>query len=567
MSRIVYDNWERLVVATLRREQLWELSHAHSRTPSVSSSGSGFSFSSPFLELPFDFSSSWYQQNSVRETHIRGYKANDLEVAALAGIIKAEKSPEVRKLAPEDIFVNGKALTSRELALLQSCRYPPKKLTPGNYWYDRVSGFWGSSLVSNVTEIHVGGCMKMVYTKKRGRIIQEGASGGSYCVRCSLCSLPSPKSSYTPGELSVPDHFEQRAIQKILLIGCRGSGTSTIFKQAIFLYTDQTSLLDEFEHIKLLIQSNLYHYMSILLEGREHFEEENLNESRRKRSADKQGFAGDADASDEKCIYSFSPRMKALSDWLLYIKASSSSDVFPSAFIKSSAPLLKELWSDPATQQTFNRRSELKELSSAANYFLNRAVDILKPDYDPSKDILYAEGFPSSPSYLDFSFPPPHNNEYYNGDQLDFTRRYQLIRSTSNRVENNNKLLEKFGDVQMVVFCISLSDYDEFVIDENGVSVNKMMHDRKSVNSYRRLGASDVAGKGFYYISVKFKDLYNTLTSGKKLYVAKVACLEQESTDAALRYAREILEWEEETSKYYDTDYFSEDSFYSEEDS
>ncbi|KAL0424581.1 UNVERIFIED_CONTAM: Extra-large guanine nucleotide-binding protein 1 [Sesamum radiatum] len=666
MSRIVYDNWERLVVATLRREQLWELSHAHSRTPSVSSSGSGFSFSSPFLELPFDFSSSWYQQNSVRETHIRGYKANDLEVAALAGIIKAEKSPEVRKLAPEDIFVNGKALTSRELALLQSCRYPPKKLTPGNYWYDRVSGFWGkqgrkpSQMIS--AQLDIGGRLEQHASNGNTLVFVNGREitrvelrmlqfAGVKCYRdtrwwmyedgvyeeegtnntrgsiwgkvgmkllCSMLSLPSPpKSSYTPGELSVPDHFEQRAIQKILLIGCRGSGTSTIFKQAIFLYTDQTSLLDEFEHIKLLIQSNLYHYMSILLEGREHFEEENLNESRRKRSADKQGFAGtrDADASDEKCIYSFIPRMKALSDWLLYIKASSSSDVFPSAFIKSSAPLLKELWSDPATQQTFNRRSELKELSSAANYFLNRAVDILKPDYDPSKDILYAEGFPSSPSYLDFSFPPPHNNEYYNGDQLDFTRRYQLIRSTSNRVENNNKLLEKFGDVQMVVFCISLSDYDEFVIDENGVSVNKMMHDRKcfesmvtnplfdqtpflllltkydlfeqkiehvpldkcdwfndflldrSVNSYRRLGASDVAGKGFYYISVKFKDLYNTLTSGKKLYVAKVACLEQESTDAALRYAREILEWEEETSKYYDTDYFSEDSFYSEEDS
>lgn len=64
--------------------------------------------------------------------------------------------------------------------------------------------------------------------------------------------------------------------------------------------------------------------------------------------------------------------MKALSDWLLYIKASTSSDVFSAAFIESSAPLLKELWSDPATQQTFSRRSELKELSTAANYFLNR---------------------------------------------------------------------------------------------------------------------------------------------------------------------------------------------------
>ncbi|KAL0430321.1 UNVERIFIED_CONTAM: Extra-large guanine nucleotide-binding protein 1 [Sesamum radiatum] len=660
MSRIVYDNWERLVVATLRREQLWELFHSHSRTPSVSSTGSDFSFSSPLPGLFFDFSSpsSWYQHNSVRETHIRGYKANNLEVA---NVLNAEKSHQVKQLAPEDIFVNGKALTSRELVLLQSCQYLPKKLTRGNYWYDRNSGFWGkqgrkpSQIIS--TRLDIGGPLEQhasngntlvfvngreitraelrmlqfagvkCYPDTRWWMYEDGIyeEEGTNDIRgsiwrkvgvkllCSMLSLPfPPKSSYTPGELSVPDHFEQRAIQKILLIGCRGSGTSTIFKQAIYLYTDQTSLRDEFEHIKLLIQSNLYRYMSILLEGREHFEEESLNESRGNRSADKQCFAGDADASDEKCIYSFSPRMKTLSDWLLSVKASSSLDVFSAFFIKSSAPLLKELWSDPATQQTFSRRSELKELSTAANYFLNRAVDILKPDYDPSKDILYAEGFPSSPSYLDFSFPPPYDNEYYSGDQLDFTRRCQLIRSTSNRVEDNDELLEKFEDVQMVVFCISLSDYDEFVIDENGVSVNKMMHDRKcfesmvtnplfdqtpflllltkydlfeqkiehvplvkcdwfndflpgrSAYSDHRLG--DMAGKGFYYISVKFKDLYNALTGGKKLYVAKVACLEHESTDAALRYAREILEWEEETSKYYDTDYFSEDSFYSEED-
>ncbi|KAK4426342.1 Extra-large guanine nucleotide-binding protein 1 [Sesamum alatum] len=648
MSRNVYDNWERLVVATLRREQLWELFHAHSRTPSVSSTGSDLSFSSPLPGLFFEFSgpSSWYQQNSLRETHIRGYKANELGV---------EKSPEVRQLVPGDIFVNGKALFSRELAMLQSCRYPPKKLTPGNYWYDRVSGFWGkqgskpSQIIS--TQLDIGGRLEqhasngntLVFVNGReitrvelrmlkfagvkcypdtrlwmyedglyeeeGTNFQRGRIWGKVGVKllCSMLSLPfPPKSSYTSRELSVPDHFEQRAIQKILLTGCRGSGTSTIFKQAIFLYTDQTSLLDEFEHIKLLIQSNLYRYMSILLEGREHFEEETMNESRRNKSADKQGFAGDADARDEKCIYSFSPRMKALSDWLLYIKASSSSDVFSADFIESSAPLLQELWSDPATQQTFNRRRELTMLSTVANYFLECAFDILNPYYCPTPDsILYAEGFPSSPSYLDFSFPPPHNDEDNSWDQPDFTRRYQLIRSMSNGVEHNNNSLEKFEDVQMVVFCISLSDYDESVIDENGASVNKMMHDRKCFESTVtnplfdqtpflllltkydlfeqkiadapldkcdwfndfhpfRSFHNDMAEKGFHYISIKFKYLYKALTGGKKLFVAKVACLEQESTDAALRYAREILDWEEEMNEYYfDTDYFSDDSFYS----
>ncbi|CAA0830870.1 Probable leucine-rich repeat receptor-like protein kinase [Striga hermonthica] len=35
MSRLIYDNWERLVLATLRREQLWQLCHADSTDLSI----------------------------------------------------------------------------------------------------------------------------------------------------------------------------------------------------------------------------------------------------------------------------------------------------------------------------------------------------------------------------------------------------------------------------------------------------------------------------------------------------------------------------------------------------
>ncbi|XP_075484001.1 serine/threonine-protein kinase PBL27-like [Primulina tabacum] len=51
MSR-VYDNWERLVAAVMKKQQLWELFHQHSRSPSTCSESSSTSFN----DDPFDFS-------------------------------------------------------------------------------------------------------------------------------------------------------------------------------------------------------------------------------------------------------------------------------------------------------------------------------------------------------------------------------------------------------------------------------------------------------------------------------------------------------------------------------
>ncbi|KDP31845.1 hypothetical protein JCGZ_12306 [Jatropha curcas] len=592
---------------------------------------------------------------------------NDLEVRQ---IMKAEKLCEANQLPPEYICVNGVPLCHEELVVLQTCPNPPKKLKPGNYWYDKVSGLWGkegqkpSQIVS--PHLNVGGPIKpnasngntQVYingreiTKVELRMLQLAGvqcagnphfwvnEDGSYQEEgqkntkgyiwgkagmklvCTFLSLPVPsKSSSSSGEQvnsvlsrSVPDYLEQRTLLKILLVGYSGSGTSTIFKQAKILYKPVPFTEDERENIKMTIQSNVYGYLGILLEGRDRFEEESLAEIKKEHSADKADPNG---ATDCKTIYSIGPRLKAFSDWLLKIMVSGNLEVIFPAATREYAPLVEELWKDPAIQATYKRKNELEMLPSVATYFLERAIDILRTDYEPSDlDILYAEGVTSSNGLacLDFSFPQSASDDKFDGDdQHDSLLRYQLISLHARGLGENCKWLEMFEDVGMVIFCVALSDYDQYTIDGNGCSTNKMLLSRRffetivthptfdqmdfllilnkydlfeekvervpltqcdwfddfhpvisrhrsnsnsnSINSNPSLGQL-----GFHYIAVKFKRLYAALT-GKKLYVSMVKGLEPRSVDAALKYAREILKWDEERPNFSLSEY----SFYSTE--
>jgi len=146
-----------------------------------------------------------------------------------------------------------------------------------------------------------------------------------------------------------------------------------------------------------------------------------------------------------------------------------------------------------------------------------------------------------------------------------------------------------FEDVGMVVFVVSMSDYDQ--VSEDGT--NKMLLTKKLfesiithpifenmdflliLNKYDLLeekvervplarcewfqdfnpvvsrhrgsnnGNPTLGQLAFHFMAVKFKRFYSSLT-GKKLFVSSSKSLDPNSVDSSLMLAREILKWSEE---------------------
>eukprot|EP01128_Nolandella_sp_AFSM9_P004161 TRINITY_DN181_c4_g1_i1.p1 TRINITY_DN181_c4_g1~~TRINITY_DN181_c4_g1_i1.p1 ORF type:complete len:360 (+),score=101.94 TRINITY_DN181_c4_g1_i1:28-1080(+) len=211
------------------------------------------------------------------------------------------------------------------------------------------------------------------------------------------------------------DRKKQLTVHKLLLLGAGESGKSTLAKQVKLIHLSGFTE-EEKKSYRLIINQNIITSMQTLLEGAEKFEY-TLKGKTLTRAAKMI-----ADASDYKLTAEL-------------------------------AEAVSTLWACEAVQKTWARASELQLIESASYYF-NKLSTISADTYIPEEaDILRSRVKTTGIMEIKFQI-----------DGHDF-----ILVDVGGQRSERRKWLHCFQDVTAIIFTISMSEYDQYLSEDDTV--------------------------------------------------------------------------------------------------
>ncbi|KAI4370773.1 hypothetical protein MLD38_019083 [Melastoma candidum] len=113
------------------------------------------------------------------------------------------------------------------------------------------------------------------------------------------------------------------------------------------------------------------------------------------------------------------------------------------------------------------------------------------------------------------------------------------------------KWVDMFEDVRIIIFCIALNIMISTTSSKQGelrvLTLCEWYEDFNPVQPNNN--SQTLAHQAYYYIAMKFKELYTSLT-GRKLLVWQVKG-DRVTVDEAFKYIRGVLKWDEGRAESY----------------